>query len=130
LRLDPAGRAIANAVRLDRLRQLVRPLEDNVVNALHLDLLERNVVNAFPRFDRLGHLVRNRTHNDGRAIARALRLDRLKQLVRTRQQEHRQNKTRQQERRQNETRQQEHRQNNNEDFRPLYESDVFRPSYG
>ena len=130
LRLDPAGRAIANAVRLDRLRQLVRPLEDNVVNALHLDLLERNVVNAFPRFDRLGHLVRNRTHNDGRAIARALRLDRLKQLVRTRQQEHRQNKTRQQERRQNETRQQEHRQNNNEDFQPLYESDVFRPSYG
>jgi hypothetical protein len=108
---DNVGRAIVNTLRLDGLRQLVGTHEHNV---------RLNVVNAFPRFDRLGHLARDRAHNDGRAIARALRLDRLKQLVRARQQERQLVRTRQQERRQN-----------NDDFQPLYsQNEAFQPVYG
>lgn len=113
-----AGRAIADALRLDRLRQTNDNAGRAIANALRLDGLrqlvgthEHNVVNAFPRFDRLGSLARDRAHNDGRAIARALRLDRLKQLVRTRQQER--------------------RQNNDQDFQPLYcQNEAFQPVYG
>ena len=115
---DNAGRAIADALRLDRLRQTNDNAGRAIANALRLDGLrqlvgthEHNVVNAFPRFDRLGSLARDRAHNDGRAIARALRLDRLKQLVRTRQQER--------------------RQNNDQDFEPLYcQNEAFQPVYG
>ena len=95
-----AGRAVADALRLDRLRQLVGTHEHNVLNVL-------------PRLDRLGHLARDRAHSDGRAIARALRLDRLKQLVRARQQERRRVA------------------NDGWDFYPLYDQrESFQPVHG
>ena len=122
-----AGRAVADALRLDRLRQAnsdagraVAGAGRAVADALRLDGMrqlvgahEHNALNVLPRLDRLGHLARDRAHSDGRAIARALRLDRLKQLVRARQQERRRVA------------------NDGMDFYPLYDQrESFQPVHG